>query len=767
MNSLNVMTKIIFLILIVIMSFSNNNVLTTDEKQEIQNLRSFTKLYGYVKYFHPSDEASEIDWDKFAIYGVERVINAKDSKELKAILEELFLPIAPTIQIYYSIEKPRPFKVPEDTTNLKVVAWQHYGIELDTTIKNIYKSIRINKQKQKDFGSGWVSQYIDATYYRGKEIKLKAFVRVNVDGSGNQGQLYLGVDRIENQVGFVDDMSDRSIKSNKWQECEIIGTIADDATDINFGCFLNGLGQAWVDGFQLFIKSENEKWENIPIFNPGFEEEDNGRPKIWLANIPGYTYKITHNNPREGDKCLLIENKGEGFLFEEYPLVGEVINKELDGGLLCQIPLALYSDSIETLERSENSSFNVLLDGLSKIDINKLTADKEFVRLGDIVIAWNIFQHFYPYFDVVKVDWDKTLSETFEETLENRNKNDFYGTLRKMIAKLKDGHGIVNFMFTPMTGGLPIRVEWIENKIVITASNDTSLFKKGDIVVSIDGINGEEVLSNTESFVSGSLQLRRYRALNLFGNGPLGSIATIKIIRNDKTVTIETERKTETRNLFFNHISEFDFPDIKGLDSGIYYINLSSVNSIDFENMLDELAEAKGIIFDERWDGAVKSNVEKRLSTINVIRHLINEPVQTPIWNTPQIIYPDQKDITYINRRRSISPKSPHFKSKIVFIVDPSVVSSGETYMGIIEHYKLAEIVGQTTAGCNGNANFIKLPGGFMIMWTGMKVLKHDGSQHHLIGIQPTVPVERTIQGALEGRDEFLEKALEIIKSEK
>ena len=87
--------------------------------------------------------------------------------------------------------------------------------------------------------------------------------------------------------------------------------------------------------------------------------------------------------------------------------------------------------------------------------------------------------------------------------------------------------------------------------------------------------------------------------------------------------------------------------------------------------------------------------------------------------------------------------------------------------MSFIEHYKLAEIVGQPTAGTNGNVNPFLLPGGFKIMWTGMKVLKHDGSQHHLIGIQPTVLVERTIQGVIDGRDEFLEKALEIIKSER
>jgi C-terminal processing protease CtpA/Prc len=58
------------------------------------------------------------------------------------------------------------------------------------------------------------------------------------------------------------------------------------------------------------------------------------------------------------------------------------------------------------------------------------------------------------------------------------------------------------------------------------------------------------------------------------------------------------------------------------------------------------------------------------------------------------------------------------------------------------------------------------LPGGYRIIWTGMKVLKHDGSQHHLIGIKPTVPVSRTIQGVMAGKDEFLEKAIAIINEQ-
>ena len=41
--------------------------------------------------------------------------------------------------------------------------------------------------------------------------------------------------------------------------------------------------------------------------------------------------------------------------------------------------------------------------------------------------------------------------------------------------------------------------------------------------------------------------------------------------------------------------------------------------------------------------------------------------------------------------------------------------------------------------------------------WTGIQVVKHDGSEHHGVGIHPTVPVSATVKGIAEGRDEVLE----------
>jgi C-terminal processing protease CtpA/Prc len=112
-----------------------------------------------------------------------------------------------------------------------------------------------------------------------------------------------------------------------------------------------------------------------------------------------------------------------------------------------------------------------------------------------------------------------------------------------------------------------------------------------------------------------------------------------------------------------------------------------------------------------------------------------------------------------------MKPQKPHLgDKKIVFIISGRTISWGESIMGYIDGYKLGVIIGQPSAGTNGNINRFALAGGYTIFFTGMKVVKHNGSQHHGIGIIPDVYVEKTIKGIIEGRDEFLEKAIEIAK---
>jgi C-terminal processing protease CtpA/Prc len=727
------------------------------QDQQIQNLRAFAKLYGYIKFFHPSDPASQIDWDKFAIYGCERVKDAQDINELRSSLEELFNPVAPTAQIYLTPEKPEPLiKASQDKT-AKVVTWQHLGVGLGGA--HLYKSIRTNRENiVATAGSsfGTVTQAVDATELRGRQIKYTASVRANVSSSGNQGQLWLRVDRENKQMGFFDNMNDRPIKSNEWHEYEITGHVADDAVSVVFGCFLKGMGQIWVDDVKLFVKEPNGDWNPIAINNPGFEESANSKPAMWAAASPGYTYKVTSENPRQGKSSCLIENTGNkftGVLFAKMPALGELIDKELCDGLSCQIPLALPDVSNEAHGAENKEAFNALSSHLEKINTTDLTADNEFVRLADIVIAWNIFQHFYPYFDVVGTDWDAALTKMLKKALADQNEEDFFDTLRLLVAMIHDGHGGVYCQSQNTQVGLPFLVDWIEDKAVIVFAKDTDNFKVGDIVVSIDGVPAQEVLAKEGMYISGSPQWKRSKALHRFGYGKEGSTAKIIIKRDNQPLEITAARDTRE---YLTEPKKYLFEEI---EDGIFYVDLDKMDMPEIAPKIEDLANAKGIIFDLR--GYPKNTVE-------IISHLLTTADTSSAWmRTPRTVYPDRENSSgYMHHSWLIPTKKPHIQGKVVFIIDGRAISYAESYMSFIENYRLADIVGQPTAGTNGNVNAFNLPGGFRVTWTGMKVVKHDGSQHHLIGIQPTVPAHRTIQGVLEGRDEFLEKALATIHGE-
>jgi C-terminal processing protease CtpA/Prc len=730
-------TLIVFSSILLIAFCFNTNPASAQE-QQIQNLRAFAKLYGYIKFFHPSDPASQIDWDKFAIYGCERVNDAQNINELKTTLEELFRPIAPTVQIYISQEKPEPLiKAPQDKT-AKIVAWQHLGVGLGGA--KLYKSIRTNRENiVATAGSsfGTVTQSVGAKEFRGKQIKITASVKANVSGSSNQGQLWLRVDRENKQMGFFDNMHDRPIKSNEWHEYEIAGDVADDAIRIVFGCFLNGMGQIWIDDFKLLFKEANGDWKTIQIENPGFETETNGKPAMWSTPSQGYTYQISNENPCVGMSSCLIENMGSkytGVLFAKMPKIGELIDKELCEGLFCQIPLALPSERMDAHGGANREAFAALSSKLKQINTADLTADSELVRLAGIVIAWNVFQHFYPYFDVVETDWDATLPDMLKKALADKNEEDFYDTLRLLVAMIHDGHGGVYSKLQNTRAGFPFLIDWIEDKAIIVFPKDTNNFNVGDIVVSIDGIPAQEVLAKEEMYISGSPQWKRSKALHRFGYGKEGSTAKIIIKRDNQTLEITAARNTKE---YLTEPKEHLFEEI---EDGIFYVDLDKVDMPEIAAKMDELANAKGVIFDLR--GYPKNTVE-------VISHLLTEADTSSAWmRTPRIVYPDRENMAgYMNHAWFIPAQTPHIKGKVVFITDGRAISYAESYMSFIEHYRLGDIVGQPTAGTNGNVNAFNLPGGFRITWTGMKVVKHDGSQHHLIGVLPTVPAKRTIGG--------------------
>ena len=115
---------------------------------------------------------------------------------------------------------------------------------------------------------GYLGQSFNAAPYRGRTVRLRAWLRLEPRQPGDlinswlrmeappaedSAQMRLSVDRENHRSGFFDNMDDRPVRSAEWTRCEIVGAIDDDAHFIEIGVMSFGRGRAWVDDVSFEI----------------------------------------------------------------------------------------------------------------------------------------------------------------------------------------------------------------------------------------------------------------------------------------------------------------------------------------------------------------------------------------------------------------------------------------------------------------------------------------------------------------------------------
>jgi C-terminal processing protease CtpA/Prc len=108
---------------------------------------------------------------------------------------------------------------------------------------------------------------------------------------------------------------------------------------------------------------------------------------------------------------------------------------------------------------------------------------------------------------------------------------------------------------------------------------------------------------------------------------------------------------------------------------------------------------------------------------------------------------------------------SNYYKGKVVILINEITQSQAEYTTMALRTAPRATVIGSTTAGADGNVSQFFLPGGISTMISGIGVYYPDGRETQRVGIIPQIVVKPTVKGIAEGRDEVLEKALEIINS--
>lgn len=429
--------------------------------------------------------------------------------------------------------------------------------------------------------------------------------------------------------------------------------------------------------------------------------------------------------------------------------------KPLGGGVTCRLPVSVYFNDDGTLPKSGQTPGAYASQAEATY-----TAQNRSTRLAGVALAWGTMQHFYPYFDVVETDWDAALPVALTKAAQDADEYAYLVTLRELIAKLHDGHGFVSNPTLTVISQLPLAFGWAGDDLIIVGKHESAPadIAIGDIVLKIDGKSVAEQYAIVARCISAATEgWRRTTALRMLAVN----------LTTPEQVAVHLRKPAGAEyDATLQRIKGTIIPDVTAkrpadgteLAPGIVYLNLVGAGMDKLDKAMEKLNAAKGLIFDVRGYPAD--------AAFAVIQHLIDEPATSARWNVPIVRRPDRQDWSWSQSGRwNMPPLKPRWTAKVAFLTDGGAISYAESIMGIIEAYKLGEIIGSTTAGTNGNVNPFVLPGGIAVSWTGMKVLKHDGSRHHGVGIHPTVPVERTAAGVAAGRDEVLEKAVETLKA--
>ena len=719
--------------------------------REIENVAAFARLYGVVRFFYPSDAAAELDWNRFAVHGVGRVRAARDAAELGATLKDLFACLGPGLEIGKALAPASTVAASSEP----LVAWRYTGPGF--TGGGPYQAKRTHRAAVGGADSFvTLMQNLPGAALRGKAIRLRARARATAADPAGGGALWLRVDRPNKAMGFFDNMGDRPIREPEWRPYAIEGTVADDAENVAFGVMAMGAVTADFDAVELAVKGTTGEWTAVSIQDSGFEEAVTERQQGgWFrAGLSPATISRADGHAPEGRQFVRFAPPPAGAvdaeLFPENPPTpGAHADVELASGLVARVPLAL-TESQARPDPARDAQRDALRAALAAVAGPSDSPDLD-QRLADVVVAWNVFRHFYPYWPEAGVDWDARLRPQLEAARGADNRAAQRDAVRSLVADARDGHGFVADAKEAERADLPVTLAVIEDRLIVTSSAVPSEAPVGAVVTTIDGVPAADRLARAMSLASGTAQWRRFRATQSLSSGGKGATVRLGLDsgQGPRPVTLGygTSPPAEKRPL-----------PVSEMEPGLWYVDLTRASMADVTSRLDALAGARGVVFDVRGYPTDAG--------AGILPHLLDAP-ETDRWmHVAKIVGPFGEAAGWFDFGWDMKPAAPHIAGRVVFLTDGRAISYAESVMGYVADRHLATIVGRPTAGTNGNVASFVTPSGFRVSFTGMRVTRHDGrSPHHLVGVQPDVALAPTLAGVRAGRDEVLERGAQLARA--
>nr|WP_307990740.1 S41 family peptidase [uncultured Niameybacter sp.] len=391
-------------------------------------------------------------------------------------------------------------------------------------------------------------------------------------------------------------------------------------------------------------------------------------------------------------------------------------------------------------------------------DYNNMRSEDDGYKLLSLFRYWNIIEYYFPYRTVMDKDWNDVLIEFIPKFEVCGDDLSYKLTVSELISQIQDSHASVMDTRRTLyrywgTKFAPIKFQIIDNQVVITQIGKkyetTCNVKPGDVVLKLNGRDIFEVIEEKLRYVSVSHEAGIVNVLQycLFRTGESELILEVQRDGKEREEVVQCYNDT-------SFIKE-ELESHKLIEEDIGYINPGALKKNEIHSIMKKFKDTKGIIVDLRYyptDSIVYSLGE----------YLMPEP--TP-FATYSVASHEKPGDFLMSEALEVGKQNPdYYKGKVMLIINEFTQSNPEFTAMALRVAPNARVVGSPSTGADGNVVEIQLPGGIKTYISGIGIYYPDGTKTQRIGIIPDVYIRPTKEGIKEGRDELLEKAVQLIQ---
>ncbi len=734
----------------------------TQSRQTIDRLAGLARLWGTVKFCHPSLATKEIDWDAALIQTIPGVKAAKTAENYRKTLNHLLSVLndpATCVIADAKEESNRPTGLPAPIAPQPYLEWTKDGIvsvvanDYDQFADTTNTFIKMFADFQKVFGEAAKASkvMIDLRSLRGKtsfllEMTLPRFFPLLLTRD-----VILPPLRFMSHSGYPSQRestfayhSDLTLRSSGVIRSQAL-TAQNSKTPPKQAQIVILINKGSGNFYQLLTALQENRL--AVVVHEGEVAESTGTVTRTVQLSDGLQANV---------RCAETLRRDGGTDFSPDLTVArnarEVGLEILRGERKLATP------------RSENQAPRTPLHIFSAVERTyaEMTYPDADYRLLALFRFWNIINDFFPYQDLMDQPWEKVLAEFIPRMEAAKDASEYVMTVAELVSRIQDSHGTINsplYLEYLGTFSPPLRVDFIEGQTVMTGVKDPTLKIKGlevgDIVLSVDG---EKV---------GPRRERLARVLPASTPGRLQNRVDMQILSGKKDSPIRLQiQKATGKILDIELVRSIQGPALRTepsklpvsavLKSGFGYIDISQLREADVDPALKTVKDAPGLILDMRgYPIGGNMLLGQRLAR----QRVCFARLQFPEYEGSTGQFTTREELQYLEPMGG-----PTYRGKTVVLIGTATQSAAEHTCLILESVADATFIGRPSSGADGNITYTFLPGNIAVSFSGMGVVHGDGRQLQRKGIQPQIRVEPTIAGIRSGRDEVLERAVEFLQ---